>query len=38
LSSGAREMQIIVTSRAARWGTIPSKLSTIDEQTGQAAS
>ena len=37
LSSGAREMQVNVTSRAFRWGTAPLKVSAADEHTGQPA-
>src|SRR6266487_2416482 len=36
-SSGARETQTYVTSRAVRWGTAPSTVSAADEQTGQPA-
>jgi hypothetical protein len=37
LSSGAREMQVNVTSRAFRWRTAPLKVSAPDEQAGQPA-
>ena len=37
-SNGAREAQIIVTSRARRWTTMPSMVSAIEEQVVQPAS
>ena len=37
-SSGARETSISFTSRAARWIAFGSRLSAIDEQTGQPTS
>jgi len=36
-SSGAREMQTIVTSRAFRCGSTPLKLSAVDEHVAQPA-
>ena len=36
-SSGAREMQVNVTSRAFRWDTAPLNVSAAEEQTGQPA-
>jgi hypothetical protein len=37
LSSGAREEQISVTSRARKWIALGSRVSAIEEQTGQPA-